>query len=336
MRIAINGFGRIGRTFLRTVLEDPASLAQIEVVAINIGPAPMDAVAYAFKYDTVLGTFPGRVVMRGNQLYIGDYVIPIISEVDPIQVDWKHYSIDWVIESSGAFTDREGALKHLKSGACSVLITAPSTGEDITIIPGINEEAYNATEHHIVSLGSCTTNALLPMLSIINNSFGIDHGFMTTIHAYTSSQKLLDNMDKKLRRGRAAALNIIPTTTGATKVLGKILPELSDRIGGFAVRVPVAKGSLIDLTISTTNTMTVETIHEAFRTAIADKMGGIVATSPEPLVSSDICGNNHSVIIDELSTDVVRGKNARILGWYDNEWGYCQRIKDFLLYIVGG
>jgi len=334
MRIAINGFGRIGRTFLRTILEDPASLAMLDVVAINIGPAPLDAVPYAFKYDTVMGTFPAPVVMRGDQLYIGDYAIQIIAETDPAKVNWEKFGIDWVVEASGHFTDREGASKHITAGARAVLITAPATDEDVTIVPGVNDDMFDRTKDTIVSLASCTTNALLPMLDILHRAFGVENGFMTTIHAYTTSQKLLDGMDKKLRRGRAAALNIVPTTTGATKLLGKVLPELAGRVGGLSVRVPVAKVSLIDLTVTTREALSVDQIHEVFKAAIADRMGGIVDLTMEPLVSSDFGGNNHSVVIDGLSTAVVQNNTVKILGWYDNEWGYCQRLKDFLMHLV--
>jgi len=334
MRIAINGFGRIGRTFLRTILEDPAAIQILDVAAINIGPALRDAVAYAFKYDSVMGTFPARVMMRENELYIGDYVIPILAESDPKAIQWSQFGVEWVVEASGCFTKREGAHGHIEAGAQAVLITAPAEDENITIIPGVNDYQFNVVKHKIVSLGSCTTNALVPMLHVLHRAFTIEHGFMTTVHAYTTSQQLLDGMAKKLRRGRAAALNIVPTTTGATKVLGKILPDLADRVGGMAIRVPVAKVSLVDLTVTTKQQMTVDNIHDVYKKAIADEMGGIVDLTMEPLVSSDFGGNSHSVIIDGLSTAVVQKNTAKVLGWYDNEWGYCQRLKDFLMHIV--
>jgi len=334
MRVAINGFGRIGRTFLRAILEDPAALELLEVAAINIGPAPLDAVAYAFKYDTVMGTFPARVLLRSDKLFIGDYSIKIIREMNPENIHWGKLNIDWVVESSGQFVHREEVSKHLFSGARSVLITAPSYDEDITIVPGVNDHLFDKEKHTIVSLGSCTTNALLPMLAVLHQAFIVEHGFMTTIHAYTMSQKLLDGMDKKLRRGRAAALNIIPTTTGATELLGKVIPELSGKVGGLAVRVPVAKCSLVDLTVTTKEKISVDRVHKVFQEAIADKMGGIVDLTMESLVSSDFSGNNHSVVIDGLSTDVIQDSTAKILGWYDNEWGYGQRLKDFLMEVT--
>ncbi len=335
MRIAINGFGRIGRTFLRTILEDPAAIQTVEVVAINIGPAPRDSVAYAFKYDSVMGIFPAPVIVRDNELYIGDYVIPIIAEPNPEKIEWKNFGVEWVVEASGCFTQREDASKHIESGgAHAVLITAPAKDEDISLIPGVNDHQFDLKKHKIVSLGSCTTNALVPMLHVLHSTFAVEKGFMTTVHAYTTSQKLLDGMAKKVRRGRAAALNIVPTTTGATKVLGRVLPDLADRIGGMALRVPVANVSLVDLVVTTKQPLNVDRIHEAYKNAIANDMGGIIDLTMEPLVSSDFMGNNHSVLIDGLSTAVVQENTAKILGWYDNEWGYCQRLKDFFMHIV--
>jgi glyceraldehyde 3-phosphate dehydrogenase len=334
MRIAINGFGRIGRTFLRTILEDPAAIQTVEVAAINIGPAPQESVAYAFKYDSIMGTFPAPVIMRDNELYVGDYIIPIIAEPNPEKIEWQRFDVEWVVESSGFFTHREGAVKHIESGAHAVLITAPAEGEDISLVLGVNDDQFDLKKHKIVSLGSCTTNALVPILHVLHRTFTVEKGFMTTVHAYTTTQMLLDGMAKKMRRGRAAALNIVPTTTGATKVLGKVLPDLSDRIGGVALRVPVANISLIDLVVITKQSLSIDKIHETYKNAITNDMGGIIDLTMEPLVSSDFMGNNHSVVIDGLSTDVIQENTARILGWYDNEWGYCQRLKDFFMHIV--
>jgi len=332
MKIGINGFGRIGRTFLRTIIEDPVAMESLQVAAINVGPAPLDAVAYALKYDSVMGTLPARVMTREQTLYIDDYQIPLITELDPKNIGWDKYGVDWVVEATGLFTHKEKAEGHFAGGAQHVLITAPAVDEDVTIILGVNDEKYEKGKHRIVSLGSCTTNALVPMLDVLHEKFNVEHGYMTTVHAYTTSQSLLDTMNKKLRRGRAAPLNIVPTTTGATKVLGKILPELADKIGGISLRVPVAKGSLVDLTVTLQKEVTVDSLHEAFRNAIAQADGAILDLTMEPLVSTDINGNNHSVVIDGLSTAVVAGHTAKILGWYDNEWGYCQRLKDFLMY----
>jgi glyceraldehyde-3-phosphate dehydrogenase type I len=332
MRIAINGFGRIGRTFLRTILQDKQASKKIEVVAINIGPAQVEFAAHMFKYDTIMRTFQGDVAMRDNKLLIDDHSIEIIAETDPKLCKWDQRSIDWVVDASGAFTKREKAELHLKAGAQHVLITAPATDEDISVIPGINHNRFDAKKHKIVSLGSCTTNAFLPMLKVLNDNFGITDGFMTTVHAYTNSQKLLDVEDKSLRLSRAAALNIIPSTTGASKMIVKVLPELGEVIKASSLRVPVGIVSLIDLTVNVRNAISVAAINEAFAKAAESHLKHFVAITQEPLVSSDFIGNSHSVIIDGLSTDALN-KSAKVLGWYDNEWGYSQRLKDFLLMI---
>ncbi len=330
MRIAINGFGRIGRTFLRAVLMDKQAAKKIEVVAINIGPAKPEFVSHMFKYDTIMRAFHGDVAMRNNQLLIDDRAIDILAE--PTPSDWKKFGIDWVVDASGHFTQREKAELHLKAGAQHVLITAPATDEDVSIIPGINQDRFDSKKHAIVSLGSCTTNAFIPMLKVIHDNFGIANGFMTTVHAYTNSQVLLDVEGKSLRLSRAAGLNIIPTTTGASKMIAKVLPELDGLVKASALRVPVAIVSLIDLTVNTKKPVSADAINQAFSKAAKSSLKGIVAITDEPLVSSDFTGDPHSVTIDGQSTDAL-GNTAKILGWYDNEWGYCQRLKDFLLLI---
>lgn len=330
MRIAINGFGRIGRTFLRTILQDKNALKKLEVVAINIGPARIDFVAHMFKYDTIMGTYHGDVAMRDNKLLIDDHVIEIIAESDPEALDWGSRQIEWVVDASGHFTTREKAQLHIKAGAQRVLITAPATDEDVSIIPGINQKMFDAKKHTIVSLGSCTTNAFIPMLKVLNDNFGIINGFMTTVHAYTNSQVLLDVEAKSLRLSRAAALNIIPTTTGASNMIPKVLPELGQNIKASSLRVPVGTVSLIDLTVNTKKAISAQAINDAFAKAADGQLKGILAITDEPLVSSDFTGNGHSVIIDGLSTDVVDNA-AKVLGWYDNEWGYSERLKDFLM-----
>jgi len=334
INVAINGFGRIGRNFLRTVLLDTAAKKKIKVVTINIGPGRLDFVAHMFKYDTLLGTYPGTVEMRRNILSIDGYEIVVIAETDPLQANWNSYNIDWVVEASGKFTKREGAQKHLQAGAKHVLITAPAKDEDISIIPGVNEDGFDATQHKIVSLGSCTTNAFIPMLKVLHDTFGIQQGFMTTIHAYTNSQVLLDVEDSDLRRSRAAALNIIPTTTGASKMLDKVMPELKGLVPAVAIRVPVGKCSLIDLNVRVKDQdLSIEKVHDAFIDAAHNRMKGIVLVTMEPLVSSDYSGCNYSVVIDGLMTD-VQGSMIKIFGWYDNEWAYSERLKDFLCYVV--
>jgi len=285
-----------------------------------------------FKYDTIMGNYHGSVKEKNGKLIIDGYEISLIAELDPEKIDWDHFEVDWVVEACGKFTDRERASMHIGSGAQSVLITAPAQDEDITIVPGVNDEKFDKTKHKIVSLGSCTTNALLPMLKILHESFGITHGFMTTIHAYTNSQVLLDvEKGKDLRRCRAAALNIIPTTTGATKVLGKVMPELDGLIGGAALRVPVAKVSLVDLVFSAKKDLSVQKIRDAFTKASQGKLSTIIGVTNEQLVSSDFCGNPHSVIIDLPTIDVC-GPVGKLFGWYDNEWAYSVRLKDFLVH----
>lgn len=331
MKIAINGFGRIGRTFLRTILHDTHAREKIEVVAINIGPANIEFTAHMFKYDTIMGTYHGDVAMRDDTLLIDDRVIKIFAECDPLALKWKELKIDWVVDASGAFTKREKAELHLKAGAQKVLITAPATGEDVSIIPGINHTIYDAKKHTIVSLGSCTTNAFIPMLKVLHDNFGIVNGFMTTVHAYTNSQVLLDVEAKSLRLSRAAALNMIPTTTGASKMLAKVLPELGSLVKASSLRVPVGMVSLVDLTVNTNKQLSADSLNQAFIKAAQSTLKNILYVTDEPLVSSDFKGNSHSVIIDSLSTDAI-GNTAKVLGWYDNEWGYSERLKDFLLF----
>lgn len=329
MKIAINGFGRIGRTFLRCLFSDKASHNQITVVAINVGTSDVAATAHMFKYDTLMGTFDKRVYMQGNNLIVGDVSIKIIAELDATKLPWDKLDIDWVVDCSGKFTHRADAQKHLDVGAQHVLISAPAHDEDIAIIPGVNDELFDAQKHAIVSLGSCTTNAFIPTLKVINDAFGIVRGCMTTTHAYTNSQVLLDVEAKDLRFSRAAALNIIPATTGASSMLKKVMPELADKVSAVAMRVPVGKVSLIDLVFEAKKELSIEAIHNAFEIAAKTAMKNIVALTMEPLVSSDFSGNSHSVIIDGLLTH-VNGTMGQVFGWYDNEWGYSMRMKDFL------
>ncbi len=330
--IAINGFGRIGRSFLRAVMQDPDAQKQLTISVINVGPANPKTVAHMFTYDSIMGTFSGSVEMKENTLIINGTPITIIAERDPSKIDWKQYKIDWVVEATGRFTKKEQAQFHVTSGAPYVLITAPAKDEDIAIIPGVNEKEFNPQKDHIVSLGSCTTNAFIPTLKVLQDSFGIKRGFMTSIHAYTNSQVLLDVEDSDVRRSRAAALNIIPTTTGASKMLDKIMPELKGKIDAISIRVPVAIVSIIDLAFETDAPISTESINEAFARASKSSMKGILDLSMEPLVSSDYTGSDFSVIIDGLLTKTI-GNLGKVFGWYDNEWGYSMRLKDFLLYV---
>ena len=336
LSIAINGFGRIGKNFLRVLLSDKKALEKIKVAVINIGPADPIAVAHGFKYDTIMGTYNGKVSYENNNLVIDDLKIPVIAISDAEKLDWKKYNVDFVVDASGRFTKRELAEKHIKAGAKKVLITAPSSGEDITIIPGTNFELYDKEKHNIISLGSCTTNALVSMLKVVVDNFGVEVAGMTTVHAYTNTQVLLDvdATSNDLRRGRAAALNIVPTTTGAMALIEKIIPELKNKISGCSLRVPVATVSLIDLTFTSKKDISAKIINDMFEKISKDSknsMYGIVDISYEQLVSSDYKLNSHSVIIDAPLTQVVSNRNARVFGWYDNEWGYSERLKDFLL-----
>jgi glyceraldehyde 3-phosphate dehydrogenase len=330
MNIAINGFGRIGRTFLRTVLQDANARKKLSVVAINIGPSDLKTTAHAFKYDTLMGTYPEQVTLKDNTLMVGDLAIEIIAQADPAKIDWKSRKIDWVVESSGHFTKREKAMLHIESGATSVLITAPAKGEDITIVPGINSAVYDPSRHHLVSIGSCTTNAIVPLLSVLHDTFEITQSYMTTIHAYTNTQVLLDLQDHDPRKSRAAAINIIPTSTGASSVVTKILPTLEGRFEGTSLRVPVAKVSLIDLVFTTKKAIDTATVNSALKQAAQGKLKNIMEYTEEELVSSDFAGNPHSVIIDSKLT-LAQGTMGKVFGWYDNEWGYSERLKDFLL-----
>jgi len=333
MKIAINGFGRIGRNFVRCIVQDTHARAALELVAINIGPVNKEFTAHMFKYDTLMGTYPGDVRMTGDELIIDGHSIHIVAHTDPATLDWKAYDIEWVVEASGHFTHRDDALKHINAGARHVLITAPAHDEDVAIIPGVNQALFNASTHRIVSLGSCTTNAFIPMLRVMHNAFTIEQGYMTTIHAYTNTQVLLDVETDDLRRSRAAALNIIPTSTGASCMLDKILPELAGKVPATSIRVPVAKVSLIDLTVYTQRTLTVDAIHAAVKDAAQGTMRGIMGFTMDPLVSADFSGSPYSVTIDGLLTD-AHGTVGKLFGWYDNEWGYSQRLKDFLLFVA--
>lgn len=331
MRIAINGFGRIGKNFLWTLLRDKKVLEKITIAAINIGPAKKELVAYLFKYDSILGTFPGNVSVRDNYLHIDEIVIPLYNEVKTELLPWKKLNIDWLVDCSGKYTQRQKAQEHISAGAKAVLISAPCHDEDVMIIPGVNDIAFNAKKHTIVSLGSCTTNALMPLLKVLHMHCGLQKAFFTTIHAYTNSQVLLDVNDYDARRSRAAAVNIIPTTTGASKSVAKVMPELADKISGTALRVPIDIVSLIDLSFESDRSLSIDFINTTFRKAAeSDALKNIVTYTDQPLVSSDFKGNNSSVIFDETLTQ-MQGSSGKIFGWYDNEWGYCQRLKDFLI-----
>lgn len=335
IKVAINGFGRIGKNFLRAFLQDENAQKYIEISVINIGKGDPQAAAYALKYDTLMGTYKCAVEYKDNNLYVDKYVIPVIAQLDPEKAPWKSYNIDWVVEASGHFTQRKGAQMHLNAGAKSVLITAPAHDEDVTIIPGVNYNKYNINNHKIVSLGSCTTNALFPTLKVLEDAFGIEYACMTTVHAYTNTQALLDvdATSKDLRRGRAAALNIVPSTTGAMKLVERVMPQLKNKITGCSLRVPVGKVSLIDLTAVLKKNVSSQEINQEFKRLSQSTLKGIVDFTLEPLVSSDYYGNSNSVIIDGLMTE-SEANISKVFGWYDNEWGYSERLKDFLIHVA--
>ena len=330
MRIAINGFGRIGRNFLRVVLADPEARKKLNVVLINVGPANIEAVAHMFKYDSLMGTFKGEVELRDNEMVVDGQSIALAADKDPLKVNWGKYNIDWVVDSSGAFAEEGRCLVHIDAGAERVLITAPCKGWVHTIVPGVNDDQFDKEKDRVVSLASCTTNALMPMLKVLHDAFEIEQGFMTTIHAYTNTQVLLDVERKDLRRARAAAINIIPTTTGASRMIDQVMPAIEGRVQCMAIRVPVAKVSLIDLVVKTKKEGTPASVNQAFKTVADGAMKGIVGVSELPLVSSDYSASNYSVTLDSLLTQ-AEGNMCKTFGWYDNEWGYSVRLKDFLM-----
>ncbi len=331
LRIAINGFGRIGKTLLRILMQNNDALSKIKVVAINVGPANPSHIAFQFKYDTILKTFTDTVNYKDGYLEIKEHRIKIFAEPDPSKIDWKTLDIDWVIEASGRFTKREKASLHLTAGAKKVLITAPAENEDITIIPGVNDSAYNPQEHKIISLGSCTTNCFAPIIKVLDSEFEILEGMMTTVHAYTNNQVLLDLDHKDLRRSRSAANNIIPTDTGAAKVITKIFPHLNGKLQAKALRVPICDGSIVDFTFIAKKEISADKINNAFKKYSEHELKNILTICEEPLVSSDFIGDSSSCIIDSLLTQSV-DKMGKVFGWYDNEFGYSSRLKDFLLH----
>ena len=331
MRIAINGFGRIGRAFLRSVLLDSQAASKIEIIAINEGPSHAQQIDVLFKYDSVMGEFPGDVRSDGKVLTIGSININLYASADPAALPWKALGIDWVIEASGFFTTHEKASLHLNAGAKKVLITAPSRNADCIVVPGVNNDAYNVDRHNIVSLASCTTNCFAAVLKVLCEQVTVQQGMMTTVHAYTNTQALLDVADDDPRKSRAAALNIIPTKTGARDIITKIFPQLDGKLESMALRVPVPDGSFIDFTFTTKELLTAEQLNEFFRKASGSSMRGVLAYSDKPLVSSDYLGNAHAAIVDGLLTK-SNGSMSKVCAWYDNEFGYSSRIKDFLLH----
>lgn len=329
IRVAINGFGRIGRVFFRQAFEHP----DIELVAIN-NPGESDIQAHLLKYDSVYGIYPHEVQHDERHLIVDGKPVQFFAEMDPKNLPWKDLKIDVVIESTGVFTTREKAAWHLQAGAKKVIITAPAKGEvDATFAMGINEDQYDPAKHDVVSNASCTTNSLAPVVKVLHDTFGIVRGVMTTVHSYTNDQATMDAHHKDWRRARAAALSIIPTTTGAAEAVTLVIPELKGKLTGLSLRVPTPVVSVTDFVAELKKTVTTEEVNDVFRKAAAGKLKGILDVSDEPLVSSDYRGNNHSSIIDALSTMVIEGSMVKVLAWYDNEWGYSRRLLDLAVYI---
>jgi glyceraldehyde 3-phosphate dehydrogenase len=325
VNIAINGFGRIGRLTLRTIYERHGK--DLAVVAVN-DMADLKTNAHLLRYDSTYGRFPGKIVVGEGVLQIDSRNIVVLNQKEPSRLPWRDLGIDIVIESTGVFTDGVKVRAHLEAGAKKVIITAPATHEDVTLVLGVNDGDYQPRKHHIVSNASCTTNCLAPVAKVLQDRFGIERGLMTTTHAYTNDQRILDLMHKDLRRARAAAMNIVPTSTGAAKAIGLVMPELKGKLHGISLRVPTSTVSVVDLVADLSKSASAEEINAALKQSAEGKMHGILEYCDEPLVSSDFRGSPASSIVDGLSTVVLDGKMAKVLSWYDNEWGYSCRVGD--------
>jgi len=331
VRVGINGFGRIGRNFYRAA---QAAGADIEVVAVN-DLTDNKTLAHLLKYDSILGRFPAAVSSDDENILVGDAKIRALAERDPAKLPWKDLGVDVVIESTGFFTKAADARKHLDGGAKKVIISAPATDDDITIVMGVNNARYDADNHHIISNASCTTNCLAPLAKVLNDAWGIERGLMTTIHAYTQDQNLQDGPHKDLRRARAAALNIVPTSTGAAKAIGLVLPELKGKLDGYALRVPTPTGSATDLTVTLGAEVSVDEVKAAYRAAAEGELKGYLTYTEDPIVSSDIVTDPASCIFDAGLTKVI-GNQVKVVGWYDNEWGYSNRLVDLVGFVGAG
>lgn len=330
IRAAINGFGRIGRNVLRSAKQ--SGQTDIDFVAVN-DLTDSSTLAHLLRYDSVHGRYPGTVDVSDDGLVVDGDEIRVLSERDPAKLPWKELGVDVVIESTGHFRDRDGANKHIEAGAKKVIISAPGKKEDITIVLGVNEGMYDPDAHHVISNASCTTNCLAPVVKVLVDEFGFQHGLMTTIHAYTNDQRILDLPHSDLRRARAAAMSMIPTTTGAAKATGLVLPEVAGRIDGMAIRVPTPDVSIVDLVAQVERDVTVEEVNAAFQAAADGPMKGILGVSHEPLVSIDYTSDPHSSTVDAISTAVMDGRMVKVLSWYDNEWGYSSRCVDMVRFV---
>ncbi|WP_077798686.1 type I glyceraldehyde-3-phosphate dehydrogenase [Streptomyces sp. JHA26] len=329
IRVGINGFGRIGRNYFRALLEQGAD---IEIVAVNdLGDTA--TTAHLLKYDTILGRLPYEVSHTEDTITVGDKTIKVLAERNPADIPWGELGVDVVIESTGIFTKKADAEKHIAGGAKKVLISAPAKDEDVTIVMGVNQDKYDPANHHVISNASCTTNCVAPMAKVLDENFGIVKGLMTTVHAYTNDQRILDFPHKDLRRARAAAENIIPTTTGAAKATALVLPQLKGKLDGIAMRVPVPTGSVTDLVLELSREVTKEEINAAFQKAAEGELKGIIEYTEDPIVSSDIVNAPASCTFDSSLTMVQDGKNVKVIGWYDNEWGYSNRLVDLTVFV---
>jgi len=329
VKVGINGFGRIGRNVFRAALNNP----EVEVVAVN-DLTDANMLAHLLQYDSVHGKLDAEVSVDGNNLVVNGQTIQVTAERDPSKLSWGEQGVEIVVESTGFFTKRADAAKHLEAGAKKVIISAPASEEDITIVMGVNEDKYDAANHHVISNASCTTNCLAPFAKVLNDKFGIKRGMMTTVHSYTNDQQILDLPHKDYRRARAAAESIIPTTTGAAKAVSLVLPELKGKLNGGAMRVPTPNVSLVDLVAELDKEVTAEEVNAAFKEAAEGELQGVLGYSEEPLVSKDYNGNTNSSTIDALSTMVMEGSMVKVISWYDNESGYSHRVVDLAAYIA--
>ncbi|MBM7648739.1 glyceraldehyde 3-phosphate dehydrogenase [Bacillus ectoiniformans] len=329
VKVGINGFGRIGRVVFRAALKNP----NLEVVAVN-DLTDANMLAHLLKYDTVHGTLQEEISVDGDSIVVNGKKVKVVAERDPAQLPWKELGVEVVVESTGRFTKRADAAKHLEAGAKKVVISAPASDEDITIVLGVNHEQYDAANHHVISNASCTTNCLAPFAKVLNDKFGIKRGMMTTVHSYTNDQQILDLPHKDYRRARAAAESIIPTTTGAAKAVSLVLPELKGKLNGMAMRVPTPNVSVVDLVAELDKNTTAEEVNAALKEAAEGELKGYLAYTEEPLVSIDYNGNPASSTIDALSTMVMEGNMVKVLSWYDNEYGYSSRVVDLIDYIA--
>jgi glyceraldehyde 3-phosphate dehydrogenase len=329
IKVGINGFGRIGRNVVRAGLHNP----NIEFVAAN-DLTDTATLAHLLKYDSTLGMLPEEVKVEGDIIFVGGKKIKIFATKDPAEIDWPGVGADVVIESTGRFTEAQDAKKHLRGSVKKVIISAPDKGEDVTIVLGVNDSAYDKSKHHIVSNASCTTNCLAPVAKVLHESFGIEKGSMTTIHSYTNDQNVLDFPHKDLRRARAAALNMIPTTTGAAKAISLVIPELKGKLDGYSMRVPTPDVSAVDLVVVTTKNTTDAEVNAALKTAAEGPLQGILGYTADPVVSTDMLRNPNSSIVDSLMTKVLAGNLVKVLAWYDNEWGYSMRVVDLVSFLM--